>query len=153
MPSSAQKSKPFTDRLLMKIDLKELQTKMEEAGFSQEQMEELKQRRRRLQNRQSAKTSAARRQSKYDAIAETNDALRAEIAELQSQNADLMRQADEARRLAQQAVQENAALRQEVASMSSSLLETSTHQANAGQFVFPAGIVPFNVYGGVEGKE
>lgn len=98
---------------------------MEDAGYSSEKMEEFRQRRRRLQNRQSARISAERRQSKYDAIAQANEALQSQIEELRAHNAELVRQTEEARQLALRAAVENHALQQEIAAMSSDSLDVS----------------------------
>lgn len=132
MKSKASKSIP--DRVLLKVDLKVLQGMMEDAGLSETKMEELRQRRRRLQNRLSAKISAARRQGKYEAIAQSNENLQCTIDELKEQNAELVHQLTEARRVAKKAVAENQALQQEIACMSSELLESPGNDIIVDEF-------------------
>lgn len=135
MPSSARKStKTITDHVLTKVDLKELQVMMEEAGYTLEKMEEVRQRRRRIQNRNSARMSAERRQGKYDAIAQANEVLQAKLAELETSNAELMRQTEEARQLAMKAAAENQTLQQEIAAMSADLLQLPSELPGAEEF-------------------
>eukprot|EP00035_Acanthoeca_spectabilis_P006087 m.120439 g.120439 ORF g.120439 m.120439 type:complete len:165 (-) comp13344_c0_seq3:1860-2354(-) len=111
MPSKIMKA--ITDRELVRIDAKTLHTMMEEAECTDDEKDELKTRRRRLQNRHSAKMSAARRQGKWDAIAATNSQLTEKIATLEAKNSELALQAHDARIVVERLFKENTVLQHE----------------------------------------
>lgn len=114
--------KSIADNELMQMDVKVLQTMLDEAGYSGVEIDAMKQRRRRLQNRQSAKLSAARRQGEFDSIVQLNARLTKTVVELEARNAELVQQLAKAnqmalqiRAVADQAIRENEALRMRLA--------------------------------------
>lgn len=120
----AKPMKAISDCELVKMDLKVLKTLLTEAGCSGVEIEEMKQRRRRLHNRQSAKLSATRRKGEVNSIAQDNVKLKETVAELQGRNTLLEQQlaksnqmAFEARLIADRALHENQALRVHLATL------------------------------------
>eukprot|EP00038_Savillea_parva_P030335 m.77148 g.77148 ORF g.77148 m.77148 type:complete len:225 (+) comp9115_c0_seq2:444-1118(+) len=116
---ASERLEGMADRDLMNIDLTQLQVLMDAAGYTQKQQEETKSRRRRLQNRNSAKISASRRQSKFDSVSKTNERLRQELERVRNETAVLERQRDEARLTASRLAEDNVSLRREIQSLTS----------------------------------
>mmetsp|Transcript_9747 Transcript_9747/g.29486 ORF Transcript_9747/g.29486 Transcript_9747/m.29486 type:complete len:215 (+) Transcript_9747:361-1005(+) len=109
------------DSELVNADLKALQAQMVQAGYSLDEMEETKVRRRRLHNRLSARLSASRRQNKHEAVVRSNERLRAErkelrerVAELEDANEQLLQQVHDARASADAERRAADALRREI---------------------------------------
>jgi hypothetical protein len=130
--------KPLSDPELVQGDVKELLVKMDRAGYSEKEKGDMKQRRRRLQNRQSAKLSAARKQGMYDHLAQSNERLQAQMQALRDRNAELEREAAAARGVADRAMFQAEVYRREIASLSAVLLTqcaagNDTTRAMAGQ--------------------
>eukprot|EP00035_Acanthoeca_spectabilis_P019738 m.429506 g.429506 ORF g.429506 m.429506 type:complete len:177 (+) comp17014_c0_seq1:434-964(+) len=120
--------KNMSDHRLITIDLKVLHSLMEKAGYTEDEQEEVRARRRKLQNRNSAKTSAARKRKQYESMTDANKRLRQEleamhsrVATLEDENAMLRFRADVATRRGSQVMQECDILKREVALLSSLL--------------------------------
>mmetsp|Transcript_9003 Transcript_9003/g.23180 ORF Transcript_9003/g.23180 Transcript_9003/m.23180 type:complete len:192 (+) Transcript_9003:248-823(+) len=132
----------LSDRRLISIDLKGLHDLMDRAGYSEEQQEEVRARRRKLQNRNSAKTSAARKRKQYDSMAETNEQLIRElrrvnkkVARLEGDNAVLQLKAREAVAGHAKATRETEIFKREISLLTSLL-------SNQGDAVPDVGAVP-----------
>eukprot|EP00036_Acanthoecidae_sp_10tr_P010907 CAMPEP_0182925820 /NCGR_PEP_ID=MMETSP0105_2-20130417/10682_1 /TAXON_ID=81532 ORGANISM="Acanthoeca-like sp., Strain 10tr" /NCGR_SAMPLE_ID=MMETSP0105_2 /ASSEMBLY_ACC=CAM_ASM_000205 /LENGTH=186 /DNA_ID=CAMNT_0025063687 /DNA_START=182 /DNA_END=742 /DNA_ORIENTATION=- len=110
----------LSDSALTDTPLKKLHAMMNKAGFSEEEKDALKAKRRKLQNRNSAKTSAKRKQTKYSAMVAENSKLRRALSEKERENVELKsaynavaRAAEEARAKSRQAAQETGAQKRE----------------------------------------
>eukprot|EP00037_Helgoeca_nana_P026268 m.295570 g.295570 ORF g.295570 m.295570 type:complete len:192 (-) comp27181_c0_seq3:213-788(-) len=117
--------KPITDCDLLRMEANELRAMMDRAGYTKEEKTATKSRRRRLQNRHSAKLSAARRQEEFDDIVRTNACLSTQMKALQVRNAKLEQETTQARITINQAFLMGEAYRQEIASLSAILLTQS----------------------------
>lgn len=115
---SSKTGKTLTDNDLVRVDAKELLDEMERLGYSTKEKTDTKLRRRRLQNRHSAKLSAARKQGVYDHIAQANERLQAQMKELQERNAELERQALEERVVKDRLLFQADGYRREIGSLS-----------------------------------
>lgn len=117
--------KPITDCDLLRMEANELRAMMDRAGYTKQEKTATKSRRRRLQNRHSAKLSAARRQEEYDDIVTANACLSTQMKALQVRNAKLEQETAQARITINQAFLMGEAYRREIASLSAILLTQS----------------------------
>lgn len=111
----------MTDEELIDMPLKKLVTLMKKANYSEGQMTSLKSRRRKLQNRNSAKTSAARKQTKYSTVMTSYEKLQRKTRKLEEQNAeleaayaDVLKKAEKTKILAATVAEENKVQRREI---------------------------------------
>jgi hypothetical protein len=107
------------------MEAKELCGVMDHAGYTKKEKTATKLRRRRLQNRHSAKVSAARRQDESDHIARANGRLSTQMKALQARNAKLEMESAQARMAINEAYLTGEAYRREIASLSAMLLTQS----------------------------
>jgi FtsZ-binding cell division protein ZapB len=126
----------ITDLQLAYIDLKDLQALMDKAGYTEEQIRATKIRRRKVKNRHSAKGSATKKRSQFNKIASTNQKLTDVVRELQnrnqalvSENDELQQQTENARKIAEQALQEKEAYQREIHRLTSLLSSMNTDAA------------------------
>jgi hypothetical protein len=162
--------KPITDCDLLRMEAKELRAMMDRAGYTKQEKTATKRRRRRLQNRHSAKLSAARRQEEYDDIVTANARLSTQMKALQVRNAKLELESAQARITINQAFLMGEAYRREIASLSAILLtqsvgdigfghttdahnEASFHQAPIHSYDERIGLQPFEYEEGGTGRQ
>jgi hypothetical protein len=107
------------------MEAKELRAMMDRAGYTKQEKTATKRRRRRLQNRHSAKLSAARRQEEFDDIVRANARLSTQMKALQVRNAKLELESAHARITIDQANLTKEAYGREIASLSAILLTQS----------------------------
>lgn len=108
----------MSDRNITKLSLKRLQTLMDDAGYTEDEQEQVRARRRKLQNRVSAKASAARKHKQFAAVLEKNEILQAQLDEARNQNAILeakLMEAEKVHALAAEVAQKNVSCQQEIA--------------------------------------
>eukprot|EP00035_Acanthoeca_spectabilis_P000562 m.74181 g.74181 ORF g.74181 m.74181 type:complete len:156 (+) comp10278_c0_seq1:276-743(+) len=125
----------MTDEELIDMPLKKLVTLMKKANYSEGQMTSLKSRRRKLQNRNSAKTSAARKQTKYSTVMTSYEKLQRKTRKLEEQNAeleaayaDVLKKAEKTKILAATVAEENKVQRREIELLTALLEE---HESEA----------------------
>eukprot|EP00038_Savillea_parva_P007355 m.169526 g.169526 ORF g.169526 m.169526 type:complete len:518 (-) comp13113_c0_seq1:294-1847(-) len=113
--------KTITDLELAYVDLKDLNTLMDKAGYTEEQKRQTKIRRRKVKNRNSAKGSATKKRTQYHSIAQTNKQLLDVVTELQNRNTqlasannELLQQTEQARQIAEQALKEKERFQREI---------------------------------------
>jgi chromosome segregation ATPase len=113
--------KNMSDRRLTTIHLKDLQVLMDEVSYDVVQQEEVRARRRKLQNRHSAKTSSARKRKQFASMTENSmqvqhelQGLRSELANLQGENMSLRMQMQQAKQREASAVRETALFRRKI---------------------------------------
>lgn len=123
----------FQDEDLIDMPLKKLVVLMKKANYSCDQMNSLKARRRKLQNRNSAKSSAARKQTKFATIMTTNERLLRKVRKLEEQNqeleaayADVLKKAETTRTLASSVMEENKVQRREIELLTALLEQQDT---------------------------
>lgn len=123
--------KDMSDRRLTTIHLKDLQNLMDEAPYDEVQQEEIRARRRKLQNRLSAKTSAARKRKQFASMTESSmlverelQGLRCQVTDLQSENMTLRVQTETARQHEASAVHETELFRRVITMLTSQLAAT-----------------------------
>jgi hypothetical protein len=91
MPTQAaiQRLADITDEDLIAMNLKRLLTLMKKAECTDAESTAVKLRRRKLQNRNSAKSSAARKQSQFKSVMRSNASVEKKMRKLESRNAEL----------------------------------------------------------------
>mmetsp|Transcript_17499 Transcript_17499/g.51828 ORF Transcript_17499/g.51828 Transcript_17499/m.51828 type:complete len:259 (-) Transcript_17499:139-915(-) len=125
----------ISDRQLTNMSLKRLQSLMDTAGMTVERREHMKARRRKLQNRMSAKESAARKHRLYAGALEANTILQAQVESLQRRNHFLEERLSELvniHRAAKQVAKQNLNFQREIEFLTNLLADQSqSSQASA----------------------
>lgn len=111
----------MSDSRLTTIHLKDLQTLMDEVGYTAIQQEEIRARRRKLQNRHSAKTSSARKRKQFASMTENSmqvqhelQGLRNQIENLRGENVYLRSEAEQAQQRQSSAVHDTGLFLREI---------------------------------------
>ena len=122
----------LTDKQLTYISQPDLRRLIENAGLSKEEIQKVKDKRRKLKNRQSAKVAVGKKKIQFQGLAKSNTLLSATVVDLEKKNTQLKDQNERQKQELQQSQRTKTLYEQEIARLQQMVRQMGGAVASAG---------------------